>query len=261
MKITVCSLHNGGEHFAADWAQLQEHVHTRHSDMVLLPEMPFAPWFPTARQFDAGIWYQAITAHDAWQARLCDLAPAIVLGTRPIDFGNNRYNAGFWWNQDQSIVETVHLKSRLSIDEGSWEPNWYEMAAPDFDVTTVGGVCIGMLIGGELWMSTQAKTYGECGAHLIAVPRVNHAPVTDSADSDDGWFADGCDAARASRAYCISSTRGTGGDSTGGSAWIIAPDGHTAAITSADERIVTADVALHIDAYHPEHDVAPWNRV
>jgi len=34
--------------------------------IVLLPEMPFFPWFPTARDFDARTWRDAVAAHDDW---------------------------------------------------------------------------------------------------------------------------------------------------------------------------------------------------
>src|SRR6267378_512597 len=120
MKITVCQLHNAPDAFAQDWDRLVAHVRAEESDLVLLPEMPFFRWFPLSRAFDAGVWRAAVAAHTAGERRLAELAPAVVLGTRPIDFGNVRYNAGFAWHAEEGI-ETVHAKAYLTREEGAWE--------------------------------------------------------------------------------------------------------------------------------------------
>ncbi len=251
MKITVCQLHNGGESLATDWERLVTHVRAERSAIVLLPEMPFFSWFPSARRFDARTWDDAIAAHDTWENRLSELTPAIALGTRPVNYGDVRYSIGFRWKEDESIVESLHAKSRLSSEEGSWETNWYEQAVPDFEVATVGTVGIGMLIGRELWTPGQAKLYGEDGAQIIAIPRVDRAGDSTVPGEDDEWLAGGLSAAKASGACCISSTRGTQGDSLGAAAWIIGPDGRTLARTTADEPVATAEVDLTAIASKP----------
>jgi predicted amidohydrolase len=243
MKITVCQLHNGRESMAADWGRLVQHVRSERSAIVLLPEMPFFTWFPTARRFDARIWGDAIAAHDEWETHLSELMPALALGTRPVHYGV-RYSVGFMWNEDEGITETLHAKTRLSSEEGSWETSWYDQAVPDFKIAKVAGARIGMLIGLELWLPGQAKLYGEDGAQIIAVPRVDRPEDSNVSPEEDEWLAAGRDAAKASGAWCISSTRGTRGDSLGGAAWIVGPDGQTHAVTSADEPIASAEVGL-----------------
>ena len=136
MKVTVCQLRNGGAAFAEDWDRLVAHSSTERADVVLLPEMPFYPWFPTPREFNASVWEAAVDAHNSWERRLSELAPTIPLGTRPIDFGDTRYNAGFMWNDDENLTETIHAKCCLSNQDGAWETSWYEREVPDFELAT-----------------------------------------------------------------------------------------------------------------------------
>ena len=99
MKVTVCELNDAPDAFARDWEQLVEHVKSESSQLVLLPEMPFCSWFASAPNFDAAVWEQAVAAHDVWLARLTELAPAIVLGSRPANLAERRFNQGFAWDQ------------------------------------------------------------------------------------------------------------------------------------------------------------------
>lgn len=246
MKITVCQLHNGRESFAADWDGLVRHARVRHSDLVLLPEMPFFPWFAGPREFDARVWRAAVAAHDTWERRLSELLPAVAFGTRPVDFGALRYNAGFFWKADEGLAETIHVKSCLSHQEGAWETSWYGKAVADFKSATAAGISVGMLIGLELFFSEQARLYGEDGAQIVVVPRVDRSMAQeDLATSNEEWLAGGRAAALASGTYCISSTRGSHDNSAGGAGWILAPDGRTLALTSSDEPFVTVQVDEH----------------
>src|SRR6266550_6493594 len=83
MKVTVCELNDSVDGFARDWERLVAHVQEHRSDLVLLPEMPFCPWFAWRPDFEMSIWQDAVAAHDKWQERLAELEPAIVLATRP----------------------------------------------------------------------------------------------------------------------------------------------------------------------------------
>ena len=246
MKITVCQLHNGRDAFAMDWERLVAHVKAERSDLVLLPEMPFFAWFPTPREFDPKVWHAAVAAHDAWEKRLSDLVPAVALGTRPVDFGALRYNAGFMWNADEGIAETIHVKSCLANEEGFWETRWYGKAVPDFESATIGAVRVGMLIGLELFVPEGARTYGEDNVHIVAIPRVDRSSgdTEEGAVSNEGWLAGGRAVALESGAFCISSSRGIHANDGGGLGWILAPDGSTLARTSGDEVFVTAVVDL-----------------
>ncbi len=234
-----------------DWDALIQHVRAERSELVLVPEMPFSPWFPTPRKFDAAVWRAALAAHDAWEPRLSELMPAIALGTRPVDFGNIRYNAGFYWKEEEGITETIHVKSCLANEEGWWETTWYANAVPDFEPAAVGPARIGMLIGRELWLVEQARLYGEDGVHIIAVPRVDRS--SEVAAGIDDWLEAGRNAARTSGAYCISSSRGSHADDIGGAGWVISPAGEPMALTSRDQPFVSVAVDL---AAIGEHEIS-----
>jgi predicted amidohydrolase len=253
MRITVCQLHNGREALAADWSRLVEHVKTQRSELVLLPEMPFYPWFPTPREFDATVWRQAVAAHDAWEKRLSELMPAVAFGTRPVDFGALRYSAGFMWNEEEGIAETIHVKSCLSDEEGSWETTWYERAVPDFESVTIGigSARLGMLIGLELWMTDQARFYGEDGVHIIAIPRVDRSADTEISVANKEWLDGGRTAATGAGTFVMSSSRGGRGNSIGGAGFVIAPDGQVLATTSPEQAFVSVDIDLSAVAPHP----------
>ena len=83
VRVTVCELSNDPVELERDWEGLIAHIKSVSSDLVVLPEMPFAPWFAVARRFDADVWQAAVAAHDTWVERLVDLAPAAVVGSRP----------------------------------------------------------------------------------------------------------------------------------------------------------------------------------
>ncbi|MFN8375207.1 MAG: hypothetical protein U0694_20315 [Anaerolineae bacterium] len=87
MKVTVCELSNDAAVFAREWQALVAHVKQEQSELVLLPELPFFRWFGTTREQSAKVWNEAEQAHDMWLARIAELVPATVLGTRPVTRG------------------------------------------------------------------------------------------------------------------------------------------------------------------------------
>src|SRR5690349_8142971 len=64
VKITVCELHDDGSFTEQAWRELISHVGTTHTDLLLLPEMPFCARFTQLPKFDPIVWGQAIEAHD-----------------------------------------------------------------------------------------------------------------------------------------------------------------------------------------------------
>ncbi len=143
IKVTVCELHNEPAAFASDWKQLVSHVNGEASHLVVLPEMPFSPWFATTSRFDLPTWQAAVTSHNRWEERLQELSAALVLSSRPINRGKLRLNEGFLWESQQ------------------------------------GELHLGMLICSDLWSLEHARRYGHAGVHLIAVPRATEQATTD----------------------------------------------------------------------------------
>ncbi len=240
MKVTVCELNNDPDDFTQDWEQLVGHVKAQASELVLLPEMAFYPWFVWKRPYDPKIWQDAVAAHDKWIERLTELAPATVLGTRPVDSGLKRLNEGFIWDPTYGYQE-VHSKFYLPNEEGFWEASWYDRGDNDFVPIEVNKALVGFSICTEIWFFEHSRAYGKMGVHLMVCPRSTPKSTLDK------WLVAGRAAAVVSGTFCLSSNRinlkGEGAD-LGGQGWIIGPDGEVLDRTSQEKPFITKDIEL-----------------
>ena len=239
MKLTVCQLGNNPEELERDWTGLCGHVKKHGSDLVLLPEMIFAPWLAVSDNPDVRVWNAAEEAHERWMNRLGELGAPCVAGTRPATRTGKRVNEAFVWSPGNGILG-IHQKYYLPDEDGFWEATWYERGDGDFSTVRCENAIAGFTICTEMWFFHRARDYGKQGAHLILVPRAT--PVS----SVDKWVAGGRAAAVVAGAYCISSNRaGTAGDvRLGGCGWIADPEGNVLGTTSEQNPFFTADADL-----------------
>lgn len=239
VKVTVCELHEAPRGPEEEWPRLVEHVRSHGSDLVLLPEMPFHAWLPRSREVRAAEWEAAVRSHDEWLERLDELAPAVVLGTRPVIDGGRRLNEAFVWDR-RGGYRAAHRKHYLPDEEGFWESSWYEAGDKSFEPVDVGPARVGFLICTEMWFTEHGRSYGRGGIHLLAAPRATLAP------SVDKWLAGGTAAAVTSGAYCLSSNRGgvdSGGAVWAGSGWIIEPEeGELLGRTTTERPFLTLEI-------------------
>ena len=233
-------MHNEVEHFAQDWEQLVVHIRSEKSQVVLLPEMPFSPWFATTPHFDFAAWQAAVQTHEQWLQRLPELAPAHVLSSRPVNRNGHRLNEGFLWQPDTGYHPT-HEKYYLPNEEGVWEASWYRRGEGDFTPIESHAARIGMLICSELLALEQARTYGHQGTHLFVTPRMTQGATTEK------WLVGGRAAEILAGAFSLSSNRvSTPGspDDFGGAGWVMGPDGEVLALTSRQQPFVTVEINL-----------------
>jgi hypothetical protein len=216
MIVTVCELPDDRKSFEDGWVQLAGHVKQSRSTLVLLPDMPFCSWLADSARVDAQRWQQAIAEHDAWEHRLGELGAALVLGSRPIDFGNERYDEGFVWTADTGI-RSVHAKDTR-----------------DFVPLEVDGIDIGFLIGAEAWTRPQ-RPYARGEVDLVAMPRCTHA------EQFAQRLAHACTVATEAAAYSLSSNRSAPFEGQG---WIIGPDGRVLGTTSRSQPFITLQIDL-----------------
>lgn len=240
LKVTVCELRNTSETLVQDWQSLAEHTQANHSELVLLPEMPFSPWLAYQPEFEAKQWQRAIEQHDEWITRLHELSAQVVAGTRPVVRDGKRLNEGFIWNKD-SGYQAVHQKHYLPDEDGFWEATWFQRGDDDFNAGQVEDLRGGFLICTEVWFSQHAREYSKQGIHLLFCPRATPDTTTEK------WLAGGQSAAAISGAYCLSSNfSGTGpGWQWGGAGWIAEPDqGSLLGVTSPDAPFLTLEIDL-----------------
>jgi N-carbamoylputrescine amidase len=239
MRVTVCQLRDEPKLFETDWAKLCSHAQRERSELVLLPEMPFARWFAEARVFDQRVWRAAVDAHARWERKISELEAPFVVATRPSDRGVRRRNEAFLVSHGRS--KGVHDKRYLPDEDGYWEASWYQAGDGVFDPVAVGVATVGLQICTEMWMLDVSRQYGLNGVNIIAVPRAT--PVS----TRERWLVGGRVAAIVSGAFCLSSNRSgmsIAGDEFGGLGWIIDPDGDVIAITSDLDPFVTRDIDL-----------------
>lgn len=238
LKVTISQMSNESEPFAREWEKLVAHVRSEQSQLVLLPEMPFSPWFGTTAHFDMASWQAAVAIHEQWLRRLPELAPASVLSSRPINRNGHRFNEGFLW-QPGAGYHATHVKYYLPNEEGVWEASWYQRGDGDFTPIESQGVCIGMLICSELWALERARAYGQLGAHLLVTPRMTQHATTDK------WLVGGRAAAILAGAFSLSSNRVSAGGASedfGGAGWVIDPEGSVLAMTSPQHPFITVEI-------------------
>ncbi|HKT22690.1 MAG TPA: carbon-nitrogen hydrolase family protein, partial [Nitrososphaerales archaeon] len=224
MKITVCELPDDRAKFAAAWERLAEHTKKEGAEMALLPETPFSPWIFAYPKFVPGVWKEAVGAHEEWMGRLPELGAKVVLGSRLVGTGRQRFNEGFAWTE--AGVASSHRKCYLPDEAGFYEARWYGRGGRKFEPFEVEGWKVGFLTCSDLWSMANARSYGKHGVGLIAAPRCTGL-------STDKWLAGGRVASVISGAYCASSNRtGERGDAKfGGLGWVVDPDGKVLATT------------------------------
>ena len=239
-KVTVCQLADDLRQLESDWAALVEHVYAQGSQLVLLPEMPFGRWFAWERECDPAIWQEAVQLHARWLPRLAELAPALVLGSLPVERAGLRQNEGFAWNA-QNGYRAAHTKYYLPDEDRFWEASWYQRGDGVFSPVNVGTFNVGFLICTELWFMQRARLYGKQGIHILANPRATERGTCDK------WLTGGRAAAVVSGAFCLSSNRfapGARPGDMGGLGWIISPDGVVLGVTSQEQPFVTVEIDL-----------------
>ena len=243
MKVTICEMSDDPAAFELDWAKLASHVRSQESELVLLPEMPFAAWFGTTKSFDTRVWQESVEAHDRWQSRLAELSATIVLGTRPVNRDGKRFNEAFCWTE-RAGYQAVHAKYYLPEEEGFFEASWYDRGDGSFTPVQCGRALVGFEICTEMWAFDHARLYGKQGVHIIATPRATEVASVET------WLVGGRATAISSGAYSLSSNRsGLSRDGRvrfGGHGWIVGPDGNLLGRTSSLEPFVTIDIDLTV---------------
>lgn len=241
VRVTVCQMRDDPKGLAEDWAALVSHVHQNQSDLVLLPEMPFARWVMLDNQVSPLRWLEFVKQHDEWMQHLPQLSPAAVFSTRPVIQNGRWFNEAFLWDEEAGY-RAVHHKTYLPDEPGFWEATWYDRGPVQFIPTNTRFGKAGFLICTEMWFTEHARHYARQGVRLLLSPRATEKATTAK------WVMGGRIAAVMSGAYCLSSNRcgpsGAGFD-WGGSGWIAEPDqGELVAVTSDEQPFVTVEIDL-----------------
>jgi N-carbamoylputrescine amidase len=240
MKITVCQLGDAKEEFLKSWDILVNHARKNKPDLILLPEMAFSPWFAKESQFNPSVWNETVRAHELSLNLIQELSPACVLGTRPVNTEDKRFNQAFVWTP-QAGHQPAHTKYHLPDEAGFWEASWYHRGKGEFKPYSCRGASIGFLICTDMWFFEHSRFYGKAGVQIIVCPRATPKSTLDK------WLVGGRTVSVVSGAFCISSNKYSPIDlNLGGLGWIIDPEGHILGVTSQTMPILTVDIDLKI---------------
>jgi len=198
MIVTVCELPENRKGFEHAWAQLAEHVRQSDSGLVLLPDMALSPWFCS------------------WEDRLGELGAGLVLGSLPVDFGNEHYVEGFAWSPDAGFL-SVHAQ-----------------ASRDFVPLEVDGVDIGFMMGPEVTARGELP-YVRGDVDIVAMPRCTRA------EQFAQRLERACAVATGVGAFALSSNRSAPFEGQG---WIVAPDGRVLGTTSGSQPFCSLQIEL-----------------
>jgi N-carbamoylputrescine amidase len=263
MRVTVCELPHEPVALAAAWSTLCDHTAARRSQLVLLPELAFIEPFWESDRFEESTWARITGTCEAWIGRLHELDADAVVGTRPATVDGHHFNEGFLWLRSQLFIP-LRRKYFLPDEPGGWESHWFTRGDARFPAFDADSLRFGLNICTEIWALETYADYAAAGVAAVLCPRATSPRTTAK------WRAAGVVAAVRSGAYCLSSNRGDGGESGGGTGWIISPDGDVLAQTSAQTPFVTreidAAVAAAAQSTYPRYALAHavesggWNR-
>ncbi len=246
VRVTVCELPDfESAAFERRVETLAAHAADAGTDLVVLPELPFAPWWPARDPADNdpdAAWRRAAETHADWLGRLTDLDAALV-GSRPTVTDDSRQNESFV-RPAGGEVAGVQPKAYLPDERGFREASWYDAGPGSFETVECAGLTLGPLVCTDLWASHEVREYGRQGVDLLANPRVTERRTTEK------WLAGARTMAVLAGAYLASSNRsGTAADVTfGGTGWVTSPDGTVLARTDEDHPVATVDIDPAVSA-------------
>lgn len=223
------------------FAEIARQLRAVGPDVLVTNEMPFGDWLWTTPDFDPAIAERSVREHEAGLAALSALGVPTVISSRPVWAGERLANEAFALTG--GTYRFLHHKHFFPSHPGWFEDAWFHAGRPGFELATLAGLSVGVLLCTELMFNERARAYGRAGADLIVAPRA-------SGTTTENWRMAAAMAALVSGSYVVSSNRAgrvDGGDQVfGGASLAFAPGGDPIGETSAADPVLsfTLDPAL-----------------
>lgn len=241
MRVTVCELPHEPVEAESVWQRLCAHTVANASEFVLLPEFAMVEPLWESDRFDLARWEAAERLSCAWIERLGELGVRHVVGTRPKTIRGRRLNQGYLWSAESGLAP-LRSKYHMPTEPGCWETRWFDRGDASFAAFQAGELTFGLNICTELWALETYAAYAASTVQAILMPRATAAATTAK------WLSVGVVAAVRSGAYSLSSNRVDASGASGGVGWIVSPDGHLMARTTAEAPFATVGIDLAVPA-------------
>ena len=116
MRIATAEIPDEVAGYAATIDKIAAHVEDERPDLLVLPEMPFAPWIFHSAVFDATSWAQIVAQHAEWLDRLAHRVSVPILASRPTTQNGARLNQAFYVDGERRCFHvgwTRHRRTAL----------------------------------------------------------------------------------------------------------------------------------------------------
>lgn len=236
MRVGFVEWPEGLQASGPEWTKLAEQVAAARLELLITNELPFGRWIADDPTFDPDTAQHSVAAHEAGLAALAALSVPAVLSSRPVWAGDRLVNEAFVLEHGAS--RALHRKRYFPAEPGWFEANWYAPGDGGFQAADVAGLHVGVLLCTDAMFNEHARSYGQQGAALLAIPRATGASL-------EMWQVAGKMAAIVSGAYVISSNRvgsSPNGPAFGGGGFAYHPDGSLLATTTPADTLIVAEV-------------------
>jgi predicted amidohydrolase len=113
-------------------------------DILVTNEMPFGNWHPTRHMFNSDKAREWASLHELGLDALSKLPVRAIVSSRPIMVREKLVNESFALIDGQ--YEFLHQKHFFPAENGWQEQAWFETIQQGFDVATIAGVTVGVLL-------------------------------------------------------------------------------------------------------------------
>lgn len=236
-KVAYVELDDGLTVASSNWQKIKNKINESEIEILILNEMPFGSWRPVTHDFNIEAAETWVDEHENCLNELKKLNVSAVVSSRPIMTDNKLINEAF--SIENGEYKTLHHKHFFPSEEGWYEESWFRSKLNGFQVHSITGINIGILLCTELMYNEHARQYGRDNADLIAVPRA-------SGLNKVNWNAACAMASVVSGAYVVSSNRVGSANLTtpnfGGGGLAYAPGGEKIGQTGIDCNLMTFEL-------------------
>lgn len=236
MKICAVEFPDEQNLYARTLEGIAQHVSETNPDLLVLPEMPFAPWVFHADTYDEETWQHTVENHAHWLGQLSTAIPTPIITSRPITRDQKNLNEALYMDHSRDI-HSLRAKRYLPNDFPALERVWFHEGEAAGAVFDIQGNKFGIQLCSEIMYTETPRKLAENDVDVIVQSRAT--------GDHPRWRAASLLAASTAGSYVVGANRrSVERDWFTGGSWVYSPEGELLAETSAATPFVTVEVDL-----------------